>query len=100
MKPQSNIIRQNSLLIIFPATACSIKYISYLIKPFKLIEIPEASNVLSIVSKNLIKKQITILKATRVYLNQQYTGFKQCIVSYSKSIRISDTGHQDIRIFH
>lgn len=56
MKPQSNIIRQNSLLIIFPATACSIKYISYLIKPFKLIEIPEASNVLSIVSKNLIKK--------------------------------------------
>ena len=51
MKPQSNIIRQNSLLIIFPATACSIKYISYLIKPFKLIEIPEASNVLSIVRK-------------------------------------------------
>lgn len=57
MKPQSNIIRQNSLLIIFPATACSIKYISYLIKPFKLIEIPEASNVLSIVSKNLIKNR-------------------------------------------
>ena len=82
MKPQSNIIRQNSLLIIFPAPACSVKYISQFVELFKLIEIPEVSNVLSVIGKNLIKKQITILKAARMHRNQQYTGFIQCVILY------------------
>ena len=96
MEGDSVVVTEDSLFVMGTARILALQNVMYFIVRTELIEVLELLNLSCIVTKNLVKKQITILEPTNVDGNDSYTFFKKGIIRKQQFCSDRNTRYQNV----
>ena len=90
VKSQPYIVGENPLAVVFPAGVLMQQHSAELIELPELRKVSETFHMSAVIRKNLVKKQIAVLKTSGMHRDYRNPRLEQAVSRADQSVRMSD----------